>query len=673
MSLYMPERLYKLLPAFLRVRDADQGEPLRALLAVIEGELERIEADTSVLYDNWFIETCDEWVVPYIGDLLGVRPIRPVESAAGKRTRVCREHDRVPAPQGHDGRARAAGARRDRLAGARGRVLHATGDDAAHEPCAAGADGDAVRARRVELPSSQTARSIRYSHTLEVRNVATRGGRYNIPNVGIFLWRLRRYAVGAREPRRRVARLRERTPARQLTGASIRSAATRRSSTCPAPRRRSRTWPEEQNVPGPAAATGAQCGARSTAPRQSRDARAGSFMTDRDPVLRMLRPAGRRDVAGRGAARRTSTSARSLRTCRWRPRRRSRSIRRAVALPSPRRSTWRRSGRRAAMASPATSAAARTTAVPRCARPTGQSRSTSRRPATSAASRHRCMAGRRIAPDARRRQRNDLCFAARCSGGVEPAAAWPHRRDRGDGQPVDVDAPGSPPQALEIEIDEGSKLLIVAGEWPLEPIPDAPPGSTQRVPGHFDAQQMSRRTSSATSSVRGSAAADSRECGPPASSTVCCIEGQLAVAPGNLGTLGLAHCTPDPGSRRTGPGTRRQRAAEPRDRSIRSAPRSAVPRSDPSARDQRQHRRRRQRLARPQRRCARRRRRTCLAQHVLRRRRRAEPATRRTASLPGWSRPCGARPAACASATCPRLGRTAPLPLPARSRDGNTH
>ena len=60
MSLYMPERLYKLLPAFYRVRDVDQGEPLRALLAVIEGELERIEANTSVLYDNWFIETCDE-------------------------------------------------------------------------------------------------------------------------------------------------------------------------------------------------------------------------------------------------------------------------------------------------------------------------------------------------------------------------------------------------------------------------------------------------------------------------------------------------------------------------------------------------------------------------------------------------------------------------------------
>ena len=81
MSLLMPERLYKLLPAIHRLRDAEQGEQLRALLGVMETEFERIEQDIAILYDNWFIETCDEWVVPYIGDLLGVRPIRPVPSA----------------------------------------------------------------------------------------------------------------------------------------------------------------------------------------------------------------------------------------------------------------------------------------------------------------------------------------------------------------------------------------------------------------------------------------------------------------------------------------------------------------------------------------------------------------------------------------------------------------
>ena len=66
------ERLYQNLPAIYRLRDSAEGEALRALLAVIEQELEIVEADIEGLYENWFVETADEWVLPYIGDLLGV-------------------------------------------------------------------------------------------------------------------------------------------------------------------------------------------------------------------------------------------------------------------------------------------------------------------------------------------------------------------------------------------------------------------------------------------------------------------------------------------------------------------------------------------------------------------------------------------------------------------------
>lgn len=82
-----PDFLYRLLPAFLRYRDAKlrdrdaklgdrdakQGEPLRALMAVLESQFRLLQKDVETLYDNWFIETCEPWVVPYIGDLLGVR------------------------------------------------------------------------------------------------------------------------------------------------------------------------------------------------------------------------------------------------------------------------------------------------------------------------------------------------------------------------------------------------------------------------------------------------------------------------------------------------------------------------------------------------------------------------------------------------------------------------
>jgi hypothetical protein len=74
------ERLYHLLPAIYRQRDAAQGEPLRALLAVMETELQAMEADIEGLYENWFIETCEEWVVPYIADLLGISNLGDQES-----------------------------------------------------------------------------------------------------------------------------------------------------------------------------------------------------------------------------------------------------------------------------------------------------------------------------------------------------------------------------------------------------------------------------------------------------------------------------------------------------------------------------------------------------------------------------------------------------------------
>jgi hypothetical protein len=70
--------LYELLPAAYRTRDAALGDPLRALLGVIETEFRTLQDDIDRLYDNWFVETCDEWVVPYIGDLLGVRPLLPI-------------------------------------------------------------------------------------------------------------------------------------------------------------------------------------------------------------------------------------------------------------------------------------------------------------------------------------------------------------------------------------------------------------------------------------------------------------------------------------------------------------------------------------------------------------------------------------------------------------------
>lgn len=75
-----PDRLYMLLPAVYRQRDMENGEPLRALLQIIAEQVALVEDDITRLYDNWFIETCDDWVVPYIADLIGYVPVHEAGS-----------------------------------------------------------------------------------------------------------------------------------------------------------------------------------------------------------------------------------------------------------------------------------------------------------------------------------------------------------------------------------------------------------------------------------------------------------------------------------------------------------------------------------------------------------------------------------------------------------------
>jgi len=68
------DHLYALLPAVYRQRDAGEGYPLRDLMRILASQAALVEADIAAQYDDWFIETCAPWVVPYIGDLVGWSP-----------------------------------------------------------------------------------------------------------------------------------------------------------------------------------------------------------------------------------------------------------------------------------------------------------------------------------------------------------------------------------------------------------------------------------------------------------------------------------------------------------------------------------------------------------------------------------------------------------------------
>jgi len=188
------ERLYNLLPAIYRQRDTPQGELLRALLAVIEGELQTLEADIDALYDNGFIETCAEWVVPYIGDLLGIRSLSNAQHLVfSQRARVAntigyRRRKGIPAILEHAVHDATGWYARVveffELVGATQHVQHVR----------RGKGGTVDLRDRVALeqlggPFDATA------YRPDLRRIATNRGRHNTPNIGLFVWRLQSYPI----------------------------------------------------------------------------------------------------------------------------------------------------------------------------------------------------------------------------------------------------------------------------------------------------------------------------------------------------------------------------------------------------------------------------------------------------------------------------------------------
>ncbi|HVO08507.1 MAG TPA: hypothetical protein VMT83_17070 [Burkholderiaceae bacterium] len=70
--------LYERLPEIYRIRDAEQLPPdqLREYLAAVELGFGAVHESIEALYHDLFIDTCDDWVVPYIADLVGTSHLK---------------------------------------------------------------------------------------------------------------------------------------------------------------------------------------------------------------------------------------------------------------------------------------------------------------------------------------------------------------------------------------------------------------------------------------------------------------------------------------------------------------------------------------------------------------------------------------------------------------------
>lgn len=188
------ERVYHLLPEIYRRRDHDQGEPLRALLAVVGHELQSIESGIDGLYDNWFIETCDEWVVPYIGDLLGVRGLSDEKSV------LFSQRSRVANTIHYRRRKGTLTAIEDLILDFSGWTAHAV---EMRKLVAASQHLGHVRKNKGGTFDVRDVKELKplagpfetAAHNVDVRRISNGEGRYNINNLMLFLWRLQSYRI----------------------------------------------------------------------------------------------------------------------------------------------------------------------------------------------------------------------------------------------------------------------------------------------------------------------------------------------------------------------------------------------------------------------------------------------------------------------------------------------
>jgi hypothetical protein len=201
------DRLYKLLPAIYRLRDVEQNYTLQALLQVIAEQVNFVEDDIGQLYENSFIETAEDWAVPYIADLIGYKPV--LSGSADGKTAEGRALNRILIPRREVANTIHSRRRKGTLSAL---------DDLARN--VAGWPAIAIeffkklgwnqninhlhleRARTVDVrlmealdligtPFDSFARSVDVRRINSTRTV----GRYNIPSVGVFAWRLKSYSV----------------------------------------------------------------------------------------------------------------------------------------------------------------------------------------------------------------------------------------------------------------------------------------------------------------------------------------------------------------------------------------------------------------------------------------------------------------------------------------------
>lgn len=196
-------RIYELLPAIYRLRDAEAGGgALEDLVGILADQAEAMEDDIAALYRNWFIETCDPWVVPYIADLLDVRLTHDIDTSRALPQRAFVANT-LAYRRGKGTLPVIEEVVRDTTGWITAAAEHmldlSVSANMNHVRPAFPGALDLRNAAQLGLTDGAFDPGPR---TAEMRRIADGGGRYNVPNIGLFVWRAEAFPLPQARARR---------------------------------------------------------------------------------------------------------------------------------------------------------------------------------------------------------------------------------------------------------------------------------------------------------------------------------------------------------------------------------------------------------------------------------------------------------------------------------------
>jgi hypothetical protein len=192
---YTKKNLYDLLPSIYRQRDAELGKPLEAVMGVIAEQVRVVENNIDNLYEDWFIETCYPWVVPYIGDLVKARLLN--EGIGGNTINERAYVGNTISYRRRKGTVSMLEELSENITGWPAKVVEF------FELLAMSQYLNHLRPASLLTPNLRDENTLELldtpfdsiAHTVEVRHIDNEWGYYNIPNIGIFLYRLTAFPV----------------------------------------------------------------------------------------------------------------------------------------------------------------------------------------------------------------------------------------------------------------------------------------------------------------------------------------------------------------------------------------------------------------------------------------------------------------------------------------------